>query len=164
MSYREDECLQYRLKCNREKPCQNCITRNEQRTCNFRGVSNGSGNKVLPHLPADDMQQRIDHLENLVKTLMVQIQEGLGMKSSHPIDDDVARLDAFTSKELENGLNTESSFSDRTVVNKDHSIYKNPNDWSAVLKEVHHLPSFSLTFEDHKFLIQTMLPNYEIIS
>jgi hypothetical protein len=152
-----------RLKCNREQPCQNCITRNEQSTCIFRNFGNALGNGILPHSPADGMQQRIDRLESLVKKLMVQKKEGQSLKTCNSIDDGVARLDVFNSgKGLEDAPNTGNGSSDRMVMNGDHSIYKNPNDWSAVLKEVHHLSSYALIHYAHNLVF--IQPNYEIIN
>jgi hypothetical protein len=64
-----------RLKCNRENPCQNCTARDERTTCKYKGSKNGTTPIAHQDEHGDPMQQRIDHLEGLVKRLIAQRQE-----------------------------------------------------------------------------------------
>lgn len=74
------------------------------------------------------MQQRINHLEDLVKNLIAQNQKA-------PI----------TPEGAETGLSIKDSVSDtsestrspgKTVIDGDHSVYKGAEDWYDVLQEV----------------------------
>jgi len=81
------------------------------------------------------MQQRIDRLESLVKTLMAQGQQeppGLSSSGDNAVwtpDDQATTNDSAT---LPYRAGT-------TVINGDHSVYKAANDWSDVLQEVRHI-------------------------
>ncbi|KAL4962947.1 Zn(II)2Cys6 transcription factor [Aspergillus stella-maris] len=118
-----EACRSRKLKCNREKPCQNCSARGE--TCYFKGSANGA-----PLAPARDqngeaMRQRLDHLEDMVKTLVQQNQEIVfpnesQTSSSATLDPDQGRM----------GI---------TFVDKAHSVYKATQDWHDVLREVNKL-------------------------
>jgi len=61
-----------RLKCNRGHPCDNCTKRGDIPSCSYAAPS--SRKKVAgaagPLATPDDMQNRIDRLENLVLSLM----------------------------------------------------------------------------------------------
>jgi hypothetical protein len=135
----------YRLKCNREQPCQNCAARAEQAFCKYKGSKNESGFITSPHHEhkhADAMQQRIDRLETLVKTLIAQCQQKSLLEDSplpnngvqyrynprHETRFDVAAGMSDASTMPHNG--------GTTVVNEHHSVYKAANDWSDVIQEV----------------------------
>ncbi|GLA66179.1 hypothetical protein AtubIFM55763_010906 [Aspergillus tubingensis] len=65
-------CRQRKLKCNRAQPCENCIKRGDATSCSYAQANVRKKNP--PPLSAssspDDMQNRIDRLENLVLSLM----------------------------------------------------------------------------------------------
>ncbi|KAJ9142435.1 hypothetical protein NKR23_g7269 [Pleurostoma richardsiae] len=79
-----DPCRTRKLKCNREQPCQNCMTRGEQATCKFRGPKNGVTPITLADTNGDAMRQRIDHLEDLVKRLIAERRE-ISSPSEHVV-------------------------------------------------------------------------------
>jgi hypothetical protein len=81
------------------------------------------------------MQERIDRLEGLVKTLMAQDQERSSVRSSPPSNNPSGNQ-SNASKDSGDALNLADGAYNRTVVRGDHSIYKNANDWSAMLQEV----------------------------
>jgi hypothetical protein len=65
----------HRLKCNREKPCQNCIVRGDAvaAACSYASAANPkiSSSKGVKPTPID-MRSRIDRLETLVRSLISQ--------------------------------------------------------------------------------------------
>jgi hypothetical protein len=108
-----------RLKCNREKSCQNCAARDERTTCKYRGSKNTP--TPIAHDQnnrEDSMQRRIDNLEDLVKRLITQGQVGLpeNVANQHspvaPNTSDVASI-----------ADTGS-----TVIDGVHSVYKVADD------------------------------------
>jgi len=105
-----------RLKCNREKPCQNCVTRNQQGGCHFQGPASHG-----PPLPAANaaciMRQRIDRLEALVKRLVADSSSQSSVSSPEIAAD--RRVGAG-----------------KTVMDGNHSVYVGDGDWRVVLEEV----------------------------
>jgi len=66
-----------RLKCNRQQPCQNCTVRREPALCVFAGSENRpapapAATVEVTQVHVENMQQRIDRLENLVTSLVAQ--------------------------------------------------------------------------------------------
>ncbi|KAK9244248.1 hypothetical protein V1506DRAFT_541930 [Lipomyces tetrasporus] len=127
-----DPCRARKLKCNREKPCQNCTVRNEPASCRYRGaksppppVARDQQQQQQQHHHEDSMQRRIDNLEDLVKRLIVQGQAGLptNVASQHLNAPDVASV-----------ADTGS-----TVIDGVHSVYKAADDWHNVLQEINKL-------------------------
>jgi hypothetical protein len=121
----------YRIKCNREQPCQNCTARGEQTACKWRG----SKIPAVAVLTVDPMQQRINRLESIVKSLMSQNQQHT------PPEDKNTRPDQLLSGGVEavtNGVNTPSwpVHTGVTVIDGLHSVYKASDNWGDVLQEV----------------------------
>ncbi|KAL4940975.1 hypothetical protein BDV06DRAFT_213049 [Aspergillus oleicola] len=93
-----------RLKCNREKPCQNCSARGE--TCYFKGSTNGGTATQTRDRTGETMRQRIDHLEDMVKKLIEQHptmpspNESQGSVSSGKLDSGSGRLGTTIVNEL----------------------------------------------------------------
>jgi len=82
------------------------------------------------------MQQRIDRLESLVKTLIIQNQGLSDSQSPPPLDGNVeisnnvmAGLPIMTAEAT-------SIDSGTTLINGGQSVYKPANDWSTVMQEV----------------------------
>lgn len=126
-----------RLKCNREKPCQNCVARNERTSCNYKGSRNGTITHEDEY--GDPMQKRIEHLEDLVKKFIAQHQEvppnNLG---SQGIPEPEAKSVTSTS----DTSNLVTGCVGATVIDGSKSVYKGTDDWYDVLKEVSFLHSF----------------------
>ncbi|GAB1319362.1 Pyrrolocin cluster transcription factor fsdR [Madurella fahalii] len=109
-----DPCRARKLKCNREKPCQNCTARNSQANCQFQGP-----NHRPPSTTGDVlMRQRIDRLEGLVKQLAERQVRSSALASNG------------TSREAGPG---------KTVMDGVHSVYLAGEDLDAVLDEIHAL-------------------------
>lgn len=134
-----------RLKCNREQPCQNCTARFEQETCKYRGSKNGPGSGISrrhENEDADPMQERINRLESLVKTLVAQSQEKSQSEDSSPSKSAGSSPD---NHRLGNGYDMAAGTKNEpvlsfnagtTLINERQSVYKTANDWSDVLQEV----------------------------
>lgn len=63
----------HRLKCNREKPCQNCIVRGKEasQSCSYVGVANPKAPPSINVVTGNvDVKCRIDRLENLVRSMI----------------------------------------------------------------------------------------------
>ena len=91
------------------------------------------------------MQQRIDRLEGLVKTLMSQAQT---VPSSGISDLPHNTLTPDSGNESLEGKDDESAIPfnlGTTVVNGGHSVYKAADNWSDVLQEVR-LPILTIAF------------------
>jgi Fungal Zn(2)-Cys(6) binuclear cluster domain len=63
----------FRLKCNREKPCQNCIVRGESNaaSCTYaEKVEKKNSAKSNPRSDAEDMRKRLNRLEKSILSMM----------------------------------------------------------------------------------------------
>jgi hypothetical protein len=63
----------FRLKCNREKPCQNCIVRGESNaaSCSYAEKAEKKyPTKSNPRSDAEDMRKRLNRLENSILSMM----------------------------------------------------------------------------------------------
>ena len=137
-----------RLKCNREIPCQNCTARNERTTCKYKGSKNGTTPIAHQDEHRDEMQQRIDHLEGLVKRLIAQRQE-------IPPNNVVRSRDSPKpgTGVVMTGVASDASdmacSAGKMVINGVHSVYRGADDWYDVLQEVSlFVFSFSSPFFD----------------
>lgn len=117
----------FRLRCNRERPCSNCTVRDERASCKYESPKNGSGTHHATK-QGDSMQQRINHLEDLVKNLIAQKQKA-------PITADGVETGPSVKDSVSN--TSESTRSPgKTVIDGGHSVYKGAEDWYDVLQEV----------------------------
>lgn len=76
-----------RLKCNRGHPCDNCQKRGDTQSCAYASPSvrkKGAASNLSNSSP-DDMQNRIDRLENLVLSLMTNGSQAAGAAAAHAI-------------------------------------------------------------------------------
>uniref|UniRef100_A0A093XYQ6 Putative transcriptional regulatory protein n=1 Tax=Talaromyces marneffei PM1 TaxID=1077442 RepID=A0A093XYQ6_TALMA len=128
-----EPCRSRKLRCNRERPCSNCTVRDERASCKYESPKNGSAMNPQHHASKQrgSMQQRINHLEDLVKNLIAQNQK-------LPI----------TPEGVETGPSFKDSISDasdsthspgKTVIDGGHSVYKGAEDWYDVLQEINKL-------------------------
>lgn len=122
-----------RLRCNREKPCQNCSVRDERASCKYESSKSGTSSSHPAAKQGDAMQQRIDHLEGLVKKLITQHQ-------LNP-PNEVAEIRSSGQKAMSDTSDSAGSPS-KTVIDGVHSVYKGAEDWYDVLQEVCETPHF----------------------
>ena len=75
-----------RLKCNREKPCQNCIVRGDAiaAACSYAEKADGKVSKSSPRSDAEDMRKRINRLESSIRQMMSSTGNGEKAKNGMP--------------------------------------------------------------------------------
>jgi hypothetical protein len=114
----------YRLKCNREKPCQNCIVRGESNaaSCTYaEKVEKKNPAKSNPRSDAEDMRKRLNRLENSI----------LSMMSS---DEKTSNLENNNELNLENGNGTTETFNQ--AGGQRISADTRSTHWDAILHDV----------------------------
>lgn len=126
-----------RLKCNREKPCQNCIARNQQDACYFRGHKNAVVPAIRRKEDSTATRQRIEQLERLVKQLVSE-------RASVETDDsqrngDTSRSVGGDVQKTPPGARASDS-NGKLIVDGTHSVFHGGNDWQLVLEEVIDMP------------------------
>ncbi|KAK9482003.1 hypothetical protein V1527DRAFT_55070 [Lipomyces starkeyi] len=133
-----EPCRTRKLKCNREKRCQNCTARDERTTCKYKGSKDETTRIAHQDEHGDPMQQRIDHLEGLVKRLIAQRQEipqhnvACSQDSAKPGTGFVRTAVASDASDVPFSAGT-------TVIDGLHSVYKGADDWYDVLQEINKL-------------------------
>ncbi|KAK0624577.1 hypothetical protein B0T17DRAFT_590466 [Bombardia bombarda] len=144
-----DPCRSRKLKCNREKPCQNCIARNDQEACRFQASHNVAASHHGRDMDANigiATRHRISHLEDLVKSLIEERQKARKVgNTSTPESLDVGQSVTGTGKTIMEGV---------------HSVYLGGDDWNTVLQEIHELKrTWSQDHEDQQDQSDTFRSN-----
>lgn len=69
-----------RLKCNREKPCQNCIVRGEATasSCTYAEKAEKKSGHANPRSDAEDMRKRLNRLESSILSMISSDAERRG--------------------------------------------------------------------------------------
>lgn len=143
------DCLN-RLKCNRTHPCENCIKRGDPSSCTYaQGAARkkNSPTQSSSNSP-DDMQNRIDRLENLVLSLMTNGSQSAGPAAAMAaVSGDSSTGSAQYTSDLEideNGpVGAEESDTEQVTksfgilkVDNNKSYYISDAHWASVLHEV----------------------------
>jgi hypothetical protein len=79
----------YRLKCNREKPCQNCIVRGESNaaSCTYaEKVERKNAAKSNPRSDAEDMRKRLNRLESSILSMMSRDEKTSNFKTNKELN------------------------------------------------------------------------------
>ncbi|KAI9739818.1 MAG: hypothetical protein M1834_006539 [Cirrosporium novae-zelandiae] len=125
-------CRTRKLKCNREQPCQNCITRNESSSCSFAkseaSTSRGNGSSLQQRQKFISMQQQIDQLENVVANLMSGNKSDarlLGKNHNTMVEADYEKNIPETERQL--GV---------MKIDENHSSYTGSTHWADVMQEL----------------------------
>ncbi|KAI7789041.1 hypothetical protein LA080_005145 [Diaporthe eres] len=129
-----DPCRTRKLKCNREKPCQNCTARHEQASCKFRGSKHGAAPIASRGSNGDEMRQRIDHLEGLVKKLIAQRQNTSSPRVNITETTEAPKAEAGPASDAQ-----ETAGASKMLVDGVRSMYLNADDWQVVLQEINQL-------------------------
>jgi hypothetical protein len=119
-------CRHAKLKCDRERPCSQCIKRGRSSLCTFLP-------QVTRKRPAASMQNRLKHLESLVKGAMAS------QPSNEPIDPGVKSHSPLPNIAPQLQSNAEMSASDasgRVVLGPNDATYVGATHWAAMLDDV----------------------------
>ncbi|KAI1128812.1 hypothetical protein F5Y10DRAFT_277234 [Nemania abortiva] len=129
-----DPCRSRKLKCNREKPCQNCAARGEHSACKFRGPVNTAA--PAASLNGDATRQRLDHLEELVKRLIAEHPQSSPPQNNDengiPTPDTRRTSQAGSSSAFDDIADSPPGVTGRTVMDGVHSVYIDGDDWSVI--------------------------------
>ena len=128
-------CRHAKLKCDREKPCSQCAKRGRASLCTFPAPAKRKK-------PAASMQNRLKHLETLVKGVMAGGGDHISPQATRPAAGAVpsqslaevatASLDwDSTSKSV-----GPSSSSGQVVLGPHESTYVGATHWAAILNDV----------------------------
>ncbi|EEA18666.1 hypothetical protein EYB25_008774 [Talaromyces marneffei] len=134
-------CRQRKLKCNRSHPCENCIKRGDASSCTY--AQPGSRKKSSPQSSStspDDMQNRIDRLENLVLSLMTNGSQAAGPAAAVAAlsrHNSVESGQNYQDLELDDDVDGHNEESDTEAVTKSFGIMKVDNNKSMYISEAH---------------------------
>ncbi|KAL3705533.1 hypothetical protein TMatcc_009205 [Talaromyces marneffei ATCC 18224] len=139
-------CRHAKLKCDREKPCSQCVKRGRSSQCTFPSL-------VARKRPVASMQNRLKHLESLVKGAMASQPPDehqpihAGATSHPPLPDNYAGMDI--SGRLV-GLN------DTTYIGGSH--------WAAILEDIEEMKGyFSEDIEETSLGVGSTRPDISLL-
>nr|XP_001398046.2 C6 transcription factor [Aspergillus niger CBS 513.88] len=155
-------CRQRKLKCNRAQPCENCIKRGDATSCSYAQAN--VRKKHPPQLSAssspDDMQNRIDRLENLVLSLMTNGSQSGGPAAalaaisgnssstgSVPLTGDVDIEDEAPNAPEESDTEQVTKSFGIMKVDNNKSWYFSEAHWATVMNDITEVRNF---FQTHK--------------
>ena len=125
-------CRHRKLKCDRSRPCANCVKRGKQETCEFQ---NSRGDEQ--DLSKGELQKRLRRLEDLVLGVLH------GQANAHPqIDTDTnapQSIDANVGRDIDFSHETQLSVAPlvgRLKVDENGTAYKTGHHWATILDEV----------------------------
>jgi hypothetical protein len=135
----------HRLKCNREKPCQNCVVRGESNaaSCNYAEKANGKhSSKSNPRKDAEDMRKRINRLEKSILSMM----EGDQISGEIP----ERPLLQVNEEDSMNGDEDHDKAGGQMMYTDTRSTH-----WDAILNDVSVEPCFNKGFRDHEITVKS---------
>ena len=74
-----NQCKRAKLRCDRRHPCSSCTRRNEAALCSYQRTSPGSSHSATA-------EERLAHLESLVKDLMQDPNLGRSENNNTPVE------------------------------------------------------------------------------
>ena len=120
-----------RLKCDRVNPCQNCVARSQEDACYFRGNKDHPARR--PQADGAATQERIEHLERLVKHLLSERAPPTALPvSSNSGEEPLQIIASHESLPPDSHFTTATG---KTLVEDPISVFRG-NDWRLVLQEV----------------------------
>jgi hypothetical protein len=135
----------HRLKCNREKPCQNCVVRGDSTaaSCSYAEKANGKhSGKSNPRKDAEDMRKRINRLEKSILSMMEGDQIS-GKISESPLLQ-VNEEDSMTGDEDHDQAGGQMMYTDTRSTH-----------WDAILNDVSVEIVFNNGFSDHVMTVKS---------
>ena len=135
----------HRLKCNREKPCQNCVVRGESNaaSCSYVEKTNGKhSSRSNPRKDAEDMRKRINRLEKSILSMME------GDKISGKIPE--SPLLQVNEEDGMNGDEDHDQAGGQMMYTDTRSTH-----WDAILNDVSVELVFNKGFRDHEITVKS---------
>ncbi|EGD96107.1 C6 transcription factor [Trichophyton tonsurans CBS 112818] len=154
-------CRNRKLKCNRATPCENCVKRDDIASCSYAQSTNRRRrqNTQSAMSSPDDMQNRIDRLENLVLSLMTNGAQSAGptaaiatvsgdgsIDSQGPQSASTNTVDIDLKDEESDTEQVTKSFGVMKVDNQSQkSYYVSGAHWSTILNDISEVKHFWAT-------------------
>ena len=134
----------FRLRCDRRLPCDSCTRLGQASTCSFPILQSLPPQKIASIDPAvqNALQERIDHLESLVRSL-ASAQQATAVLFTPEYVQTSTQLGGTTSQ----ASDTLSSSFGRINIQDDESSYTESDHWTAILDEI---SDFQNMFKDHE--------------
>ncbi|KIV85801.1 hypothetical protein PV11_01458 [Exophiala sideris] len=130
-------CRQRKLRCNRGKPCENCVKRKAVEACGYPEAANRGSRKPVK------VQERINRLESLFLELSEKND------TSFSSEDDAA-VEA-TMVDHETTVSTYQVLPNGSGVLKDGTGNGTPTNWQTILEDITEIREY---FEDHDQLLK----------
>ncbi|KFY42608.1 hypothetical protein V495_04426 [Pseudogymnoascus sp. VKM F-4514 (FW-929)] len=152
-------CRHAKLKCDRNQPCLQCVKRGRDSQCSFPPP-------VAKRKPAASMQNRLKHLQSLLKDVMAgQAPAGQPTPPSEGHGDEIAsNIDPALSRE---GSSSHNDFSQsmkpdakdelrpstgQVLLGTHQTTYVGATHWAAILDDVEEIHSYFEETEDADFI------------
>ncbi|KAI9039032.1 putative C6 transcription factor [Aspergillus affinis] len=139
-------CRSRKLKCCRTHPCTNCKKRGEPHACTFIGRG-PRGRALSGHTSPTQVQDRLQHLENLILSLTQKKKQEnnhssedaellVDQENGSSQDGNQAMLETPVSHESLETKNSPSGASSKLLVKDTGTSYIDGAHWSAILEEI----------------------------
>ncbi|KAJ5587535.1 uncharacterized protein N7459_003300 [Penicillium hispanicum] len=139
------QCRQAKLKCDRERPCSQCIKKGRASICIFKPP-------VARKRPTTSMQNRLEHLESLVKGAMASLpsngHDGSASNSLTFSPDSASQLQAPTDirgTSVETPIYAEdgvSNASGQVILGPNETTYVGATHWAAMLDDIEQVKTY----------------------
>ncbi|KLO81864.1 uncharacterized protein LW93_7023 [Fusarium fujikuroi] len=137
-------CRQRKLKCDRDEPCSNCVTRNV--SCQYAPWPRGRVAAQRRDSRQNDLSDRVRHLEQLLGTIVQQLPAQQGTSNGSPSIKSPASTYVATSHVTGSNQGSHQSSQEgsevkpgRMMANPNETIYVSSSHWSAICHEVEHI-------------------------
>jgi hypothetical protein len=148
LSLTEMTLTRYRLKCDRDEPCSNCVARNV--SCQYAPWPRGRVAAQRRDSRQPDLNDRVRHLEQLLGSIVSQLPAGQQQQQqstsvASPSIKSPASTYVTTQASLQsNGEGCEVK-PGRMMANPNETIYVSSSHWSAICHEVTlHIPKLRI--------------------
>ena len=121
-----------RLRCNRQRPCQNCEVRGEVNACTYAKRVTGHGN-ISANSRRSELQDRIDRLEKLVRSA---IGDKSGSSSPPRSSPDISASPEKSQAETRKPDSSLPAIGVLEIKDDQRSLYSGSTAWNPILHEV----------------------------
>ncbi|KAF4625941.1 hypothetical protein G7Y89_g12223 [Cudoniella acicularis] len=146
------QCRQGKLKCDRKQPCSQCMKKGRASACNIPAPA-------ARRKPAVSMQNRLKHLESLVKNVMAAQTSAptVGTPQSSSLSDNNQPTGSDSHSEMQQDSGSESLSHDsqkdsnsgggQVLVGSNESTYVGATHWAAILEDMEDLKDYFESIE-----------------